>query len=98
MKRKLVSKSAFFTPRFLTGFALCSAGVFLALLTFARPTKVAEPQNKSVVQQTIPTFVGVALPAPAHASASIGRITPVEDEGVIDLAELDIHPASAPLP
>ncbi len=98
MKRKLVSKSAFFTPRFLTGFALCSAGVFLALLVFAHPNQVAELQNKSVVQQSVPTFPGVALPAPKHAGAPIGTIKSAEDAGVIDMAALDIHPAAAQLP
>ena len=37
MKKKSSSQSAFFSPRFLTGFALCSIGVFLAALAFARP-------------------------------------------------------------
>jgi hypothetical protein len=32
------------------------------------------------------------------SSAPTGRITLVEDEGVIDLVALDIRPASAPLP
>ena len=68
MNRKLVSKSAFFSPRFLTGFAFCSIGLFLALLVFARPNKPVEQQNKSIVQQSIPTFVGVALPAPKHGT------------------------------
>ena len=62
MKRKLVSKSAFFSPRFLTGFAFCSIGLFLALVVFARPNKPVEQQNKSAVQQSVPAFVGVALP------------------------------------
>ena len=98
MKKKLVSKSAFFTPRFLTGFALCSIGVFMALLVFARPARPIEQQNKSVAQQSVPTFVGVALPSRQSVSAPSGRITPMKDQGVIDLAELDIHPANAPLP
>ena len=98
MKKKLISKSAFFTPRFLTGFALCSIGVFMALLVFARPNKPIEQQNKSVAQQSVPTFVGVALPSRQYVSAPSGRITPMEDQGIIDLAALDIHPANAPLP
>jgi hypothetical protein len=98
MKRKLVSKSAFFNPRFLTGFVFCSIGLFLALLAFARPNKPVEQQNKSLAQQSIPTFVGVALPVPKHKSAPVVSIRPMEIDGVIDMAALDIHPATAPLP
>src|SRR6266849_5815359 len=98
MKRKLISKSAFFNPRFLTGLGLCSIGLFLALLVFARPDKSVEQQNQSVGQQSIPTFVGVALPAPKHGTVPIGSITPMEDDYLIDLAALDIHPVAAPLP
>jgi len=75
MRRKLVSKSAFFTPRFLAGFAFCSIGLFLALLVFARPNKLVEQRNKSLVEQSVPTFVGVALPAPKHPSVPIASIT-----------------------
>jgi hypothetical protein len=98
MNRKLVSKSAFFSPRFLTGFAFCSIGLFLAVLVFARPNKPVEQQNKSLVQQSVPAFAGVALPAPKHPSAPIASIKPIESDGVIDLAVLGIHPATAPLP
>src|SRR6266496_5621434 len=96
MKRKPLSKSAFFNPRFLTGLGLCSIGVFLALLVFARPNQSVEKQR--VGQQSIPTFVGVALPAPKHGTVPIGSIRPMEGDELIDLAELDIHPAVAPLP
>src|SRR5438105_1936702 len=99
MKKKLASKSAFFSPRFFTGFALCSIGVFLALLVFARPSKPVEQQNNSTVQQSAPpTFVGVALPAPKQGNVRIGSNRPAEVEGVVDLAALGIHPATAPLP
>ena len=98
MKRKLVSKSAFFNPRFLTGFVFCSIGLFLALLAFARPNKPVEQQNNSRAQQSIPTFVGVALPVPKHESAPVVSIRPMEIDGVIDMAALDIHPTTAPLP
>jgi hypothetical protein len=98
MNRKLFSKSAFFSPRFLTGFTFCSIGLFLALLAFARPNKTVEQQNKSLAQQNIPTFVGVALPAPKHEPVRVGSIRPMEVDGVIDMAALDIHPATALLP
>src|SRR5947207_15096290 len=61
MKRKLVSKSAFFSLRFLTGFAFCATGVFLALAVFARPGRPVEQQNQSLAQQSIPTFGGMPL-------------------------------------
>src|SRR5438132_13789416 len=99
MKRKPLTKSAFFSPRFLTGFAFCAIGVFLALLVFARPSKPVEHQNQSIgQQQSVPTFVGVALPAPKNAIGPIGTIRPVEGDYLIDLAELDIHPTQVPLP
>src|SRR2546430_6720331 len=98
MKRKPLSKSAFFNPRFLTGFGLCSIGVFLALIVFARPDKPVQQQNKSVAQQNIPTFVGVALPAPKQAIAPKASIRPVEGDYLVDLAALGIHPAAGPLP
>src|SRR6266404_9379179 len=98
MKRNLLTKSAFFNPRFLTGFVFCSVGVFLALLTFARPAKVAEPQNKPTVQQSIPTFAGMTLRAPKRGAVPIGSIRPIEGDHLIDLGALDIHPAAAPLP
>src|SRR6266516_5234022 len=98
MKRKLISKSAFFNPRFLTGFGLCSIGVFLALLVFARPNQSVEKQNQSLGQQSIPIFVGIKSPAPAGANApAIGSIENLEDDGLIDLAALNIHPTSVPL-
>src|SRR5690349_1538148 len=99
MKRKLISKSAFFTPRFLTGFALCSIGVFLALLVFARPGKPVEQQNQPPAQlESIPTFNALALPVSKNAIASIASIKAVEDDYLVDLAALDIHPTQAPLP
>jgi len=98
MKRKLVSKSAFFTPRFLIGFAFCSIGLFLALLVFARPNNAAEQQNKSDVEQSVHAFSGVTVSAPKHPSVPIASIKPVEFDGVINLAVLGIHPATGPLP
>src|SRR2546430_13909415 len=99
MKRNLISKSAFFTPRFLTGFAFCLTGVFLALLVFARPGKPGEQQNQPPVQpQDIPTLNAVALPAPKHAIGPIGTIKSVECDYLVDLAALDIHPTQVPLP
>src|SRR6266404_3477230 len=96
MKRKRLSKSAFFSPRFLTGFAFCAIGVFLALLVFARPNQSVEKQNQSVDQQSIPTFVGIKSPAPAGVPA-LGSIENIEDDGLIDLAALNIHPMSVPV-
>src|SRR6266436_6082748 len=98
MKRKLVSKSAFFNPRFLTGLGLCSIGVFLALLVFARPNQSVEQQNQSLGQQSVPTFAGITLPAPKHATGAKGTIRPMEGDYLVDLGALDIHPAQAPLP
>src|SRR5437762_13848840 len=99
MKRKLISKSAFFTPRFLTGFAFCLTGVFLALLVFARPGKPGEQQNQPPVQpQDIPTLNAVALPAPKNAIGPIGTIKALEGEYAVNLGALGIHPAAAPLP
>src|SRR6266496_347266 len=96
MKRKPLSKSAFFNPRFLTGLGLCSIGVFLALLVFARPNQSVEKQNQSLGQQSIPTFVGIKSPAQAGVPA-IGSIENMEDDGHIDLGALNIHPTSVPL-
>ena len=98
MKRRLVSKSGFFTPRFLTGFVCCSIGLFLALLAFARPNEPVEQQNKSLVEQKVPAFAGVALPAPKRSSVPVGSIKPIEIVDIIDLAVLGIHPATRPLP
>jgi len=98
MKKKLISKSAFFNPRFLTGFALCSIGVFMALMVFARPSKPVEHQKQSLAQQSIATFNGVALPAQKHSAARPDTIRQVEGDHLLDLAELDIHPAAGPLP
>src|SRR6266853_4245304 len=47
---------------------------------------------------SIPTFVGVALPAPKHGAVPMGSIKAREDDYLIDLAALDIHPATGPLP
>src|SRR5437667_286952 len=96
MKRKRLSKSAFFSPRFLTGFAFCAIGVSLALLVFARPNQSVQKQNQSVGQQSIPTFVGITSPAPAGVPA-VGSIENIEGDGVIDLAALNIHPMSVPV-
>ena len=35
MKKKLASKSAFFTPRIVISFAFCAIGVLVALLAFS---------------------------------------------------------------
>src|SRR5256714_974070 len=96
--KKQNNKSAFFSLRFLTGFALCSIGVFLALIVFARPNKPVEHQDQSLAQQSIPTFAGVALAAQKHSAARPGTIRQGEGDHLLDLAELDIHPATAPLP
>jgi hypothetical protein len=98
MKINSNSKSAFLKPCFLTGFSLSSIGVFLALLVFAHPNQTVAQQNRSVAQQSIPSFVGVALPAPKHAAVPVGTLTPVEGDYLIDLAALDIHPTQVPVP
>src|SRR5437773_386305 len=95
---KRTPQSGFFSPRFLTGFAFCAIGVFLAMLVFARPNKPVGQQTHSVAQQNIPTFNAVALPAPKDAITSKGTTRPVEGDYLIDMAALDIHPAAAPLP
>src|SRR5438094_4678942 len=95
---KRTPQSGFFSPRFLTGFAFCAIGVFLAMLIFARPNKPVGQQTHSVAQQNIPTFNAVALPAPKDAITSKGTTRPVEGDYLIDMAALDIHPAAAPLP
>jgi len=97
MKKKLVSKSAFFSLRFLTGFALCSVGVFLAMLVFARSDKPIERPTSSPAQ-SFPTSVGVALPTVQQAIAQRDSIKSVEKDYVADLAALGVHPTSAPLP
>jgi len=51
MKKKSVSKSAFFNPRALIGFGLCVIGVFLALLGFGTFSKAAAQSNGSVQNQ-----------------------------------------------
>jgi len=98
MKRKLVSKSAFFSLRFLAGFGLCAIGVFLALVVFARPSKPLEQQNRSVAQPGIPISNGLALPAPQHGIGPRVSIKAMGGDHLLDLAALNIHPATAPLP
>ena len=96
MTPKRAAQSAFFSLRFLTGFALCAIGVLLALLVFARPNQLVETQNQSGGQQSIPTFVGIKSPEPAGVPA-VGTIENMEGDGVIDLAALNIHPTSVPV-
>src|SRR5207244_13415357 len=48
--------------------------------------------------QSIPTLVGVALPAPKHVIGPIYTIKSLEGDYHVDLGALDIHPATAPLP
>ena len=54
MKTKSASQSAFFNLRLLVGFALCLAGVFLALLAFGifsgAPARAEAPQGNSGIQ------------------------------------------------
>ena len=92
MKKKPASKSAFFNPRVLTCFALCSVGVFLALLAFARQDQSGVP---ALAQGNIPVFEGIRAQEPA--AAPIVSITSLEDNGLIDMATLGIHPLPAPL-
>ncbi len=96
MTPKRAAQSAFFSPRFLTGFALCAIGVLLALLVFARPNQLVETQNQSGGQQSIPTFVGIKSPEPSSVPA-VGTIENMEGDGLIDLAALNIHPTSVPV-
>src|SRR5213592_5049969 len=96
MTPKRAAQSAFFSLRFLTGFALCAIGVLLALLVFARPNQLVETQNQSGGQQSIPTFVGIKSPEPAGVPA-VGTIENMEGDGVIDLAALNIPPTSVPV-
>ena len=86
MKRKLVSKSAFFSLRFLTGFAFCATGVFLALAVFARPNKPVEQQNQSLAQQSIPTFAG--MPLTSEIQTGVDRPVPAAVLPEIDLPAL----------
>src|SRR5205823_14406430 len=93
MKRKLVSKSAFFSPRFLTGFAFCATGVFLALAVFARPNKPVEQQNQSLAQQSIPTFAG--MPLTSEIQTGVDRPVPAAVLPEIDLPALPDDSANA---
>src|SRR5436305_2087539 len=86
MKRKLVSKSAFFSLRFLTGFAFCATGVFLALAVFARPNRPVEQQNQSLAQQSIPTFRG--MPLTSEIQTGVDRPVPAAVLPEIDLPAL----------
>src|SRR5439155_21926847 len=73
----------------------------LAAIPFAlaqRKNAVKQSSHIPSAQQDIPTFVGVALPAPKHAIGPIGTIRPVEGDYFVDAAALGIHPAAAPLP
>ena len=92
MKTRPFSKSAFFNPRVLIGFALCLTGVFLALFAFARQEQSSVPE---VAQENVAVLK--ATPFQELTSAPVVSITALEDDGHIDMAALNIHPRSAPL-
>src|SRR5947208_13662521 len=54
MKKKPASKSAFFNPRVLIGFAFCATGVLLALLAFA-----LYPGGNAFARQNQPSAPGL---------------------------------------
>ena len=62
MKKKLVSKSAFFNPRVLIGFAFCSVGVFLVLHALAQSltSEQKQPLDRGPGMQVaeIPSRIG----------------------------------------
>ena len=101
MKKKPASKSAFFNPRVLIGLAFCSIGLLLALLAFA-----LYPGGNAFARQNQSSAPGVALENVAvleatltqeSATAPVVSITPLEDNGHIDMAALNINPLPAPL-
>src|SRR2546430_4254308 len=83
-----------------------SAFILLAFTALAAlPFALAQRQNSlkqsdriPSAQQSIPTLVGVALPAPKHVIGPIYTIKSLEGDYHVDLGALDIHPATAPLP
>ena len=83
MKKKTTSKSAFFNPRVLLSFALCSAGVFLALLGSGAFSNVFA-QAKSAARDSAPAAV-------AQNISDDAPLSPADDNGrfvyLIEFAE-----------
>ena len=83
MKKKSVSKSAFFNPRALIGFGLCVVGVFLALLGFGTFSKAAAQSSGSVQNQPRsgpPDVVQMVGPvAQNHDLRSLPYVPPKEE-------------------
>ena len=104
MKKKSASRSAFFNPRFLISFAFCAIGVFLTLLAFALypgATALArqnQADTSAVAQDNVLTLQGRLMPQTDAPPLSVKDLGNEPDNGHIDMAALDMHPAPAPLP
>ena len=106
MKKQHASRSAFFNPRFLIGFAFCTIGVLLALVSFAlypggnalakeKQSGVPElPQGTVQVLQAIPAQ---HPPADEAVSGSQDRVVQLPENGSVDLGALGVKPLPFPL-
>ena len=68
MKKKSASQSAFFNPRIFAAFLLCSAGVWLAIFSFAAPSPTGATLSTSVRSLSYPDSLGAPL-NPSHVAA-----------------------------
>ena len=102
MKKKPASKSAFFNPRVLIGFALCLTGLFIALLAFALypgGNAFARQEGSALpaaAQDSLMVVQGV--PAQEQPSAPPVSVTSIDESGTIDMAALGIQATALPLP
>ena len=101
MKRKSTSPSAFFSPRVLISLAFCAIGLLLASLAFAlHPGGNAFARQKQssaprVVQGNVRVLQATRTQEPPKVP--LVSITPLEENGHMDMAALNIHPLPAPL-
>src|SRR6187455_2510923 len=84
MKKKSASKSAFFIPRIILSFVLCSIGVFLTFLSYGASSNAVAPSQP---QTSAPD-------AAAPMAAEMEEFSPADSNGrfvhLIEFAELGV--------
>ena len=98
MKNKFTRPSAFFNRRIIIGFVLCLIGLVMAVGgAGGQQRKQSGNRVRALAPGNVPVLQGIPAPLPPSRAPAVAIMPVAENEIVIDMAALNIHPMAAPL-